>query len=589
MSIHPLTVGGSWLTEQGEAHIVLAQVAPASIEILTTGAARPWVVETVRDLLGVEQRLGQIVTGDKPAILVLPELALGFDDWPKIDELVRTWNRSLIVISGFGFTRGDSLNAWLGRNGPTKRLAAWPNDNGPANERVYNGGWCWIHRPGATTCVTFLKVTAEQHDEIHIGGLDQGTLSLSIRLDDLIIFPVICSDLLSVVGGQRVIQRKIVRDLEEHANDARRVLVIGLLLQKTSHEKWRTAILDVARNINSERVNVCLINSANDICSMIEDNDRWRDYSGVYIATGRRAYREQFAAVRRFSSEQIDGAVIRATSALVLGGPLRWTFDGATGRHLWAVKKDYGVSDQGKLVGSPCTDCFRFETLRMLKRLTEAHDAPAASKLNLARASYAAVEAQIRSDTLPAAETICQKLLFGESGREARERLNADTLSDFIPQSSEGLKVLGALKSDAGMAWQADPKQKGQLHLQDRGVNVLVWCYPGSHIRMRQTLQEWRSELTPNPPLVVFKKATGTLYAAPDETSERRRDIGQAPTAKGRAADEPTPTAQVVEQNLDEIEDCFETEVAAELAAAVNARILAAVGALFGEGDEHAA
>jgi hypothetical protein len=578
----------SWLTEQGEAHVVLAQVAPAPNEILRAGAARPWVVETLRDLLGTEQRLAQIVTGDRPAILVLPELALGFDDWLAIDDLVRGWNRSLIVIAGFGFTKGDRLNAWLGENGPTERRGVWPNGNGPANERVYNGGWCWIHRPGATTCVNFLKVTAEQHEEIHVDGLDQGTFNLSIRLNDLIIFPVICSDLLSVVGGQRVVQHKIARYLENHANDATRVLVIGLLLQKTAHPKWRTTVLDVARNINSERVNVCLVNSAHNIHAMLEDDDRWRDYSGVYIAKGRHAYLEHFAAVRRFSNDEIDGAVIRATSASVLGGPLRWTFDGATGRHLWAVHKDYGISTQGGLVESPCADRFRFEILRTLKRLTDAPDAPAASKTALARTSYGAVEAQIKLGTSPAAEIVCQKLLFGGPSREAEERLNADTLSDFIDQSSAGLKALGALKLDAGMIWQADAKQKGQLHFQDRDVDVLVWCYPGSHIRMRQTLQRWRSELTTNCPLLVFKKATGTPYPAPDETSARRQDVGEAPTAKRRSADEPAPTGQIVECNLDDVEDCFETEVAAEFATAVNARIMTGVEMLSGEGAAHA-
>ncbi len=201
MSIHTHTFDGSWLTEQGEAHIVLAQVAPATSDILRVDAGRPWVVETVRDLIGPKQRFAQIVTGDKPAILVLPELALGFDDWPKIDGLVRGWNRPLILIAGFGFTGGERLNVWLGQNGPTERRAAWPNGKGPGNERIYNGGWCWVHQPGATACVTFLKVTAEQHDEIHVDGLDEGTFNLSIRLDDLIIFPVLCSDLLSEVGG----------------------------------------------------------------------------------------------------------------------------------------------------------------------------------------------------------------------------------------------------------------------------------------------------------------------------------------------------------------------------------------------------
>jgi hypothetical protein len=290
--------------------------------------------------------------------------------------------------------------------------------------------------------------------------------------------------------------------------------------------------------------------------------------------------------VRRFSSEQIDGAVIRATSASVVGGPLRWTFDSATGRHLWAVHIDFGVTANGALVESPCGDRFQFEALRTLKRLTEARDAPCTSKTVPAKACYGTVQIQIQLAVPPAAEIICQKLLFGEPNQEARERLNADSLSDFIQQASPGLKALGALKSHAGMSWQPDPMQKGQLHLQEHGTNVLIWCYPGSAIRMRQTLQRWRSELAASPPLLVFNKAVGA-YPMPHETSERRRDVGDAPSSKRRSVDEPTHTAQIVTCNLDDIEACFDTEIAADLATAIDTQLANAVAAFSGGGRSH--
>lgn len=587
MSIHPLKFEGAWLTEQGEAHVVLAQVAPPSLDILTEDASRPWVIETIRGLLGADRHLAEIVTGNRPAILVLPELALGFGDWETVDALVRDWPRPLIVISGFGVTRGDRLNAWLIANGPTARHAGWPNGSGPADTRLYNGGWCWIHRPGATACVSFLKATAEQHDEIHIEGLDQGTFNLLVRVNDLIIFPVICSDLLSTAGGHRVVPHKIARYLEENVNDGTRVLVVGLLLQKTAHEKWRNAVIEAANSINSERVNVCLVNSANNICAMYEDADRWRDYSGVYVAKERHAYPDQFAAVRRFSTEQIDGAVVRATSAAVLGGPLRWTFDAATGRHLWAVQMDYGVTPQGALIESSCGDRFRFEALRILKRLMDANDAPDVFKTAVARVSYGQVQTQLSTAAPPVAEVICQKTLFGESGQEANTQLSADTLSSFIQQTAVGLKALGALKSLDGVAWQPDPKQKGQLHVQERDSNVLVWCYPGTPIRLNQTLRRWRSELAPARPLIVFKKATGAYYTAPHATSKRRDDVGDAPASARRGADEALGVAKILERNLDDIETCFEIDAAADFAVAVRAQLTDALNTLLDEGAMH--
>jgi hypothetical protein len=588
LSIHPLTFNGAWLTDQAEAHVVLAQVAPPSKAILDADASRPWVVQTLQGLLGGERRLAQIVTANRPAILLLPELALGLEDWAAIDALVRAWQHPLIVISGFGFSRGDRITAWLGEAGSTARHAGWPVGEGPAAGRLYNAGWCWVHRPGATACIVFLKSTAEQYDEVHIDGLDHGTAHVAICLDDLLIFPVICSDLLNIVDGQRVVARKIARYLEDQGNGGPRVLIAGLLLQKSGHTKWRTAVIDVANAINTERVNICLVNSAHDMCSMAEEADRWRDYSGAFIANGRHAFNGQFSAVRRFSTEQLDAAVIRHTSPAVLGGPLRWSFNGATGRHLWAVQMDYGIGAEGPLVASPCQDRYRFETLRVLRRLTDAHDAPEAYKADVVRASYGVIRTQIETHAEPVAEVICQKTLFGEPGQEARDRLDADSLSSYLPQAAIGFKVLGALQPLGTVAWQADLKQKGQLHIPAHTTNLLVWCYPDSAIRMGQTLRRWRAELPSAPPLVVFKKATGVHLAAPNETSKRRDDVGEAPAPMRRGADTPRTSALIVERNLEDLEACFEHDTMPAFTIAVQAQLTAALQALDAAGGLHA-
>lgn len=588
MTIHALTFQGTWFTDQAEVHVVLAQIAPPAEAILQQDASRPWVVQTLQSLLGADQRLAQIVTADRPAILLLPELALGLDDWDAVDALVRGWQRPLILISGFGFSRGDRITAWVDGNGPTARHAGWPAGKGPAAERVYNSGWCWVHRPGATVCVTFLKSTAEQHEEIHIEGLDHGTTHVAIRVDDLVIFPVICSDLLSIVAGRRVVAHKIIKYLEEHVDNAR-VLVVGLLLQKSGNPKWRTAVIDVARAINTERVNVCLINSAHDICAMREDDDRWRDYSGIFIANGRRAFEDQFPGVRRFSTEEIDAAVIRNTSPAVLGGPLRWAFDGATGRHLWAVQKDYGVDVGGPLVASPCQDRYHFETLRLLRRLTDTLDAPDSHKTVVARTSYGIIRTQIEAQTPPAAEIICQKTLFGEAGDESVRHLDADRLSNFLTQAAIGFKILGGLAPLDTVVWQADPKQRGQLHIPTRKTNVLVWCYPHSAIGMGQTLRRWRAELTQVPPLIVFKKAMGVHHAAPHETSKRRDDVGEAPAASRRSADTPRAGALIVERNVEDLEDCFGQDAMPTFTVAVQAQLTIALQVLNAVGGRDAA
>jgi hypothetical protein len=431
-----------------------------------------------------------------------------------------------------------------------------------------------------------LKSTAEQHHELHIDGLDVGEFSLAINLDDLVIFPIICSDFLSVDEGQPIVRRKIARYLEQLGGN-KKVLIVGLLLQKKAHEKWRNAISDVARDINRERVNVCLVNASHDICALQEDEDRWRDYSGMYIAKGRDPRLEHFSAVRRFGTEQIDGAVIRATSASVAGGPLRWNFGNPTGRHIWVVKKDYGIAGDGTLIESDCTDRFRFEALRVIKRITVGHGSPESSRTHLALQSYGNVETQIRLVTPPNAELICQKLLYGESGREAAEYLNADSLSHFVLQLMTGMKSLGALKASPHMIWQPDVRQRGQLRDTSRAVNVLVWCYPGSPISMRQTFRRWRADVTPHEPLVAFTKAVGTAFAPPHPVSDRRQDIGEAPPPRRRSADQPAHRPQIVELNLDEIESCFELDEEVAFRTAVEGHVADGVTRLSAEGEQH--
>lgn len=238
MSIHSESCDGRWLNND-EAYVVLAQIAPLAPDAIKGTASRAAAMTMLSELLA-GRRLAEVVTQGRPAILILPELALAFSDWETIDTFVRAYPSPLIVISGFSFTRGSALQNWLSVHpSATERRAAWDQQAAPAPERIYNGGWCWVHNPGTrTACIAFQKVTAEQREEIRIDALDTGQNTFCLELDDLIIFPVICSDFLSVVGGQRLIANKITQYIAAHYdNDSRKILVTGLLCQ---HKLTRT-------------------------------------------------------------------------------------------------------------------------------------------------------------------------------------------------------------------------------------------------------------------------------------------------------------------------------------------------------------
>ncbi len=556
-------VKARWMTALGEVHVVVAQVMAAAAKDLTD-ASRPWIYKTIEELLGEKALLSEIVPGKHPSIVILPELALGFDDWEKVDELVRSWRKPIVLLSGFGFTKGERLLDWLALEGKTNRTAAWTVDDGPSKSRTYNGGWCWVHLPSETTrCITFLKTTAEQQAEIFIKDLAQGTYNLSVDFEDLRIFPVICSDLLS---GQEHIEERLRSALKAKA-DTRNVLVAGMLLQPKANDKWPKAIHDLARTIDRKRINICLVNSVWSMVSHAEEIDRWRGYTGAYLADGRKSYDDRFSAVRRIAANYIEGVVARTTEASVLGGPLRWTFSETKGRHIWAVNKDFRVEADGKLSESPCVDEFQFEVLRYVRRLTLANDAPKFTKSPLVKECYESVSARVAQSVKQAAH-ICQKVLYGECGDLALGQVSPDGLPAFYDQISSGLRVLGALVRHGNTIWVEDPSHRGHLRCNVTGADVLVWHYRGPLIELTQVLRRWEANPKTDP-VVVFRKAAGIAHGLPHAISGRRDDIANAPESLSRSVAETRPGKRVVSCDLDALEAHFSIQQPIEFAEAV--------------------
>ena len=546
---------GHWL-DGDQAHVVIAQLVPVDREIMCSDAARPSVLVMLTQLLAGERRLSEIVTQGRPAILILPELALAFSDWATVDTLVRAYPSPLILISGFSVTRGDALVNWLAAApSETERRATWAAVAPPAAERIYNGGWCWIHRPAIkTTCVTFQKTTAEQRDEIRIEGLDTGHNTFCLELDDLIIFPVICSDFLATAGGQRLVAAKIIGHIAQYNNDARKILIMGLLSQNKGHVIWRTAISDIARLINIDKVNICLVNWAYDILFTQEDEDRWRDYSGVYLASERQPTLIQMRSVRRFSTDTLEGAVSRITEACVLGGPVRWTFS-ATARNVWAVSKDYLMGPDGMLLGSCCDDPIKYELVRFIRRMTETADAPADSSRPCIREGLSKIKLHLAQGNAPNAEFIVHTTLFGKRDRNSEKAISADGLPRFSQELAQGIKALGALSLVAGIMWQTDAQTYGQLRQDDNGLNILVWSSPELAITVKQQIDRWRSDALRTSPLIIFSKASGAIIPS-QSPSNRRADIGSSPAPAQRSAAEPSQRNSIIEANLDELAEC---------------------------------
>jgi hypothetical protein len=549
MIISTKTFNANWL-DNDHLHLVVAQPRPYGLDVMTSQASRTEVLTTLHDLFLDSRKLGELVTGGRPAVVLFPELALALSDWQQVDDAIRSYPSPVILISGFGVMTGAQLSSWLDETAPnTKREAAWTAQTAPATERIYNGGWCWIHNPGHfTSCVAFQKLTSEQKDEIQIQSLDTGRDLLRVELNDLIIYPVICSDFFAVVAGERLVANKIKDQLAGNNLDTRKVLVAGLLAQSKGHAEWRTAITDMTRTINLERVNVCLSNWAYDILQKEENEDRWRDYSGVYLATERRATLTETSVVRRFQTDALDASVSRVTEACILGGPLRWTFSAAA-RHIWSVSHGYLIGTNGQLTTPCCNDPAAYEYVRIIRRLSEPVNIPSTAKTPGMIAGLKNLKNHLVSANTPKPDDILQLLLFGR--RVLHSPITADKLPSFLPELDQGSKALGILSLANSVSWQSTTTSAGQLFHANDNVELLVWCSAELGPSIWRAVEALRREIGVISPLIVFAKATGNVPAP--VISSRRTDITSSPPPHARSAAEPKIKRRVLRVDLDEL------------------------------------
>jgi hypothetical protein len=573
--IQTITFNGNWLDNQ-QAHLVIAQPPPLPPDLLHGDGQRVTVLKMLGELLAGPTRLAQIVTQSRPAILVLPEVAVASADWNTLDALVRAYPSPLILIAGFSITRGPALRDWLAQApSATTRRATWCPETEPANDRVYNGGWCWVHDAEGTSCICFLKLTAEQREEITIPGLDQGRETLCVELGDLLLIPTICSDFLATAAGVRAITERIGACLANRHNDARKVLIIGLLAQRTAHPEWRRAITDVVR-ANTDKINVCLVNWAYDILLAEEDHDRWRDFSGLYMASERRPGSTTFLPVRRLTTEALEGSVARVTGACVLGGPVRWSFTG-TARNIWTVNLGYLIQADGSLQAPCCEDHLQYELIRLLRRFVEGSDVAAGTKTPATVDGLGRLKTHVSDRTMPNADVILHSILFGEKARNPQ--LNIDLTRAIMPALEQGLKALGALTLVDTTTWQRDLNVRGQLKSSDGRHAIVVWSSPEASVRVKQTIDGWRNDPLTTMPLLVFRKSLGAaIQIAP--STPRRGDISRAPSPARRSAAEPANKNLVLEIDLDSVSECLRHASTQQSALALTNVVIAAIAQL---------
>lgn len=535
--IFPIQIDEAML-EDDEVVLTLLQSPPPSQAQLLSGASRPHVVQLCREIFAdpAAGPVAQINHLAKPSIILLPELAIGLTDWSALDELVRQSAVKLTVIAGFGFSKGAEIDEWLKSPSSTDRKAGWGADFKLVPNLIYNGGFCWIHSPGkGTTCICFIKRSAEQQSEAVIEGQAYGKYFVSLRFKDLSIFPVICSDLIEKNDAGFRYQAEIRKYVEAECADGKPILIAGMLLQRKISPVWQAGIQSASRNIDQGRVTVALANSAFDLHCYDEKDDQWRNYSGVYVPAERAHTKVSRSGVRLIFESNLAGHILRDTSPAVVGGVLRWKLN-SSHQHVWSLSADFASLPDGSIAESTCRHVLRHEARRFLRRLRTA-EAPATKPNLLLTSALDKVEEYVHSVPEACAGHLISTILYPERPTRDDKKL-ADGLFEYRDDIRFGARALGAIAATEKTEWETQTSTVGQLKGTDPAMAILVWSYPGYATDMKVQLQKWERDGRFSVPTAVFAKAKeGALVMTDGE--DRRYDIAAPPDSLTPSATEP--------------------------------------------------
>jgi hypothetical protein len=469
--------------------------------------------------------LTELLPGSGPCVVMFPEYAFGSQDWGTLNAFFNAVCRPLVLLAGFGATRGNVIKGWI--SPPASSIAGpqcFEESNGIAISSRYNGAWCWVHIPGkGTTCYCFLKMFPEQTTEcVAIPDLALGAIQLALEFDDLVIAPGICADLLCDQPDNW--RRSINRHLTQHSlGQTKSVLFGGLLYQQPpGHSLWQNAIDSMLGN-NVARPDfspvVALVNHAVGIPTWDETSDCWRSQSGVFSSSNIFMSQEHLGHVRKVRDRHFLGILVRRNDPCAVGGKVRWSSGSTTGKFLWHAGHSCNIdSESGAFSGIVTNTGADYECERLLMRLAlpKASTGPtAAAVLVEERTSLQHFVAQLK-----VGPHLITSLLQGTgivdpaglpSSKELCIWLKDNHRKDKLSRGLVGLLFL----RQTGIGNWTDEVAPGLMHgdLGGKHVHTLVWSSVDlTGPQMMRNIDRWVSDFPVAPVLLVIGQAkSGTL------------------------------------------------------------------------------
>ncbi len=527
------------ITVESKLHVCLAQLPKPPQDAILDDASRPLAVAAAAHLLTgggghAGPALSEMAPGNETVLVVFPEYAFGSVDWEAIDAAIRASARPLIVLAGFGATPGGWLIDWAGvatGDGQTRRRLAWRQaGDGIGGIRRVNGGWCWVHVPGETHCIVYLKTVAEQSGEaVVLPDLQFGRWITHLCFKDVDLFPLICADMLQLPGDHPdSAQARVAEALLDVPGD-RPAMVVGSLFQHGYNINWVRAIDSLLVHVLAGRRGlVALANVADANVSAIEAEDQWRSLSGVFgkwdeLTKGQ----VNLPSGRRVMTTGVIGAVVRHSDPVITSGAVDWgPYGPVDSKFVWHTAMLCPINLDGLVapvaLPPPPHAC---EISRFLRR----HPGAPNWSPRL-RAGSVAIAAHLAAGTSPKAKQILNTLLNGPGGGA----VDPDTLHEITQQQAveHGLHALATLTTIEGNVWQAATGQQGQLSHGASGRHLLVWRDPRkTKMQMRAILSNWQQQAGEHPDLIVMAQSHFGDIDEGAVAEARRDDFSAAPAS----------------------------------------------------------
>lgn len=516
------------LFSNGTVSLVQVQLSPPP-EPLQEGVGRPEAMAAVRALFngvnGSDPAL-DAVTG--PHLIHFPELAFDVGEWRELDEQVRARNEPLVLITGFGPASGRAITDWSRETTGTQRVLCLAENERLGTAGIYNGGWCWVHSPGGaspTYCFCFLKNYRDQRIETSM-VTQEGRTVLALHLQDLILLPAICADLLSEHDNNP--QARFARVID--AEPSRPVLVTGNLWEAAPwHQIW-TSRLDQLVKTGAEVV-VALTNRAIDSPRLDDTEDAWRARTGVYMAKSPHDPRILVGPFsRQVETPTLTGGVARRSTPSILFGRLgRPPYGPTTGRHLWEVTDCLDLATGQLLSAARDGEYLPYEFVRFLDR-----------HMQLPTSQQNTAITEIKNGHGLKAELLAGTCLhgLGPKGTFPNPPWDCDKRpNDPDEHLQRSAKALCYLAGSERITWCDAPGKEGQLDCTDVAANILVWSGDRGK-SMSQKLRDWTFRTDPHPPLIAVAYAKDGLLDSGPVVPNRHTDWPSAPAEPGDIAAE---------------------------------------------------